>query len=395
MTATHEVHSTVGASPVLYLAFELGWTTWKLAFTIGLGQKLRLRTIPARSLASLAIEIRKAKERFGLREDTRVVSCYEAGRDGFWLHRYLAHEGIGNLVVDSASIEINRRKRRAKSDRLDAAKLVTMLIRWHLGDRKVWCTVHVPSPEAEDGRQFHRGLLDLKAERTRHSNRIKGLLAGVGLSILVDAKLAARLSLLRQWDAQPVPEQLQQRILGEFERWKLVDRQIRDRDNQRARTVRRPDLPEVENVRRLMRLKGVASHGAWILVREFFAWRQFRNRRELGALAGLTPTPYSSGDSQQEQGISKAGNKRVRWLMIELAWGWLRYQPESGLSRWYQERFGPGNSRTRRIGIVALARKLLIAFWRYLEFDEVPEGAELVDLEEKLDSRRRGACQAS
>src|SRR5262249_35912354 len=152
MTATHAVHSTVVASPVLDLAFELGWTTWKLAFPVGLGQKPRLRTLPARSLASLAIEIRKAKARFGLSEDAPVVSCSEAGRDGFWLPRSLAHEGIGNPIVDPARIEVNRRKRRAQSDRLDAAKLVTMLIRWHLGDRKVWCTVHVPSPEDEDGR---------------------------------------------------------------------------------------------------------------------------------------------------------------------------------------------------------------------------------------------------
>jgi transposase len=389
------VHSTVVASPVLSLAFELGWTTWKLAVPVGLGPKPRLRTIPARSLTSLAIAIRTAKARFGLSEDAPVVRCSEAGRDGFWLHRYLAHEGIGTLIVDSARIEVNRRKRRAQSDRLDAAKLVTMLIRWHLGDRKVWCTVNVPSPEDEDGRQFPRGLIDRKAERTRHRHRIQGLLAGVGLSILVDAKRVARLSLLRPWDGPPVPEHLQQRILGEFARWKRVDRPIRDRDNQRARAVRRPDQPEVEKVRRLMRLKGVASTGAWIRVREFFAGRQFRNRRELGGRAGLTPTPDSSGDTQQEPGISKAGNQRVRWLMIELAWGWLRYQPESGLSRWYQERFGQGNSRMRRIGIVALARKLRIAFGRYLEFDEVPAGAELVELEEKLTTRRRAVRPAS
>jgi transposase len=380
---------------VLYLAFELGWTTWKLAFTVGLGQKARLRTIPARDLSALAVEIQKAKNRFHLPEDTPVLSCYEAGRDGFWLHRYLSSIAVDNLVVDSASIEVNRRKRRAKSDRLDAVKLVTMRIRWHFGDRKVWSVVHVPSREAEDARQLHRELIELKAERTSHGNRIKGLLAGLGLSVIMDGKLPVRLQALRQYDGSPVPELMQRRILREFERWTLVDRQIRDLNNLRAREVRKREEPQVQKVRRLMNLQGVGSNGAWILVREFFDWRQFHNRRELGSLAGLTPTPYSSGATEHEQGISKAGNKRVRWLMIELAWGWLRYQPQSALSQWYQHRFGGGNSRMRRIGIVALARKLLIAFWRYVEFDELPEGAVTVNLEEKLCGRVRSARRAS
>src|SRR5262249_41919055 len=177
MSATHAPDSTAPRGPVLYLAFELGWNSWKLAFTIGAGQKPRLRSLPARSLVGLGLEIRKAKERFGLPPDAEVISCYEAGRDGFWLHRYLAHEGIRNLVVDSASIEVNRRRRRAKSDRLDAVKLLSMPIRWHDGEERVWSVVRVPTIDDEDRRQLHRDLMRLKAERTEHDNRIKGLLA--------------------------------------------------------------------------------------------------------------------------------------------------------------------------------------------------------------------------
>jgi transposase len=391
MTATHRTDPTTSAAPVLYLALELGWNSWKLAFTTGLGQSPRLRTVPARELGSLAAEIAKAKARFGLPADATVSTCYEAGRDGFWLQRHLSSCGIACTVVDSASIEVNRRRRRAKSDRLDAAKLVTMLIRWHLGDSRVWSTVRIPTPEAEDARQAHRELIELKAERTAHSNRIKGLLAGLGLSIVVDAELPGRLERLRQLDGSAVPPRASERILREFDRWRLVDRQVRDLDNRRVREVRKPGEPALEKVRRLMRLRGIGSNGAWILVHEFFGWREFRNRREVGALAGLVPTPYSSGDSEREQGISKAGNRRVRWLMIELAWLWQRYQPDSALSRWYQGRFGGGNSRQRRIGIVALARKLLIALWRYVEFGELPEGAVEVELEVKLDPRLRTA----
>jgi transposase len=391
MTATPQIDPTTSADPVLYLALELGWNSWKLAFTTGLGQSPRLRAIPARDLTALAGEIARAKARFGLPAATSVTCCYEAGRDGFWLQRYLGSCGIACTVVDSASIEVNRRRRRAKSDRLDAAKLVTMLVRWHLGDSRVWSTVRIPTAEAEDARQAHRELIELKAERTAHSNRIKGLLAGLGLSITVDAKLPERLERLRQLDGSRVPLRMSERILREFDRWRLVDRQVRDLDNRRVREVRKPGEPAVEKVRRLMQLKGIGSNGAWILVHEFFGWREFKNRREVGALSGLVPTPYSSGDSEREQGISKAGNRRVRWLMIELAWLWLRHQPESALSRWYQERFGEGNSRQRRIGIVALARKLLIALWRYVEFDEVPEGAVEVELAVKLDPRLRTA----
>jgi transposase len=378
MSAAHTVHSTPTAGPVLYVAFELGWGSWKMAFTVGAGQSPRIRTVPARSTSSVLHEIKMAKLRFGLPANAPVVSCYEAGRDGFWLHRFLLQQGIQNIVVDSASIEVSRRKRRAKSDRLDATKLVSMLIRWHNGERKVWSVVHVPAVADEDGRQLHRELIELKAERTELLNRIKGLLAGLGLTITVDAKLPARLEKLKQWDDTTVPSALKARILREFERWQLVMRQIRELERERAQKIRTDPSPQAEQARRLMTLKGIGENGAWLLVHEFFGWRQIRNRRELASLAGLAPTPYDSGGSRHEQGISKAGNRLVRWMMVQLAWGWLGYQPRSKLSRWYQRRFGQGKSRVRKLGIVALARKLLIALWRYVETGEVPAGAEVV-----------------
>jgi transposase len=364
---------------VLYLAFELGWTSWKLAFTVGAGQKPRLRSIPARDTDALLLEIRGAKARFGLPEPAPVISCYEAGRDGFWLHRFLAARRVENLVVDAASIEVNRRQRRAKSDNLDATKLVGMLIRWHLGERKLWGVVRVPTVADEDRRQLHRELIALKAQRTEHTNRIKGLLAGLGLSLAIDGEFPRRLEALRQWDGTGVPSGLRQRLLREFERWQIVGRQIHDLEAERTRQIRDPETPQGEQVRLLLKLKGIGENTAWLLVREFFGWRGIRNRRELASLAGLTPTPYDSGEVRREQGISKAGNRRVRWMMIELAWGWLRYQPDSELSRWYQRRFAAGNTRLRKVGIVAVARKLLVALWKYLETGEVPAGAELVE----------------
>jgi transposase len=328
-------------------------------------------------------EIAAAMKRFGLPGNAPVASCYEAGRDGFWLHRFLTSRKVENLVVDSSSIEVNRRKRRAKSDRLDAIKLVEMLIRYCNGERKVWGIIRVPAAAAEDRRQPHRELIELKSERTAHVNAIKGLLAGLGLQASVDDDFPGRLEALRQWDGSAVPAALRGRLLREFERWRLVGRQIQELEKARAEAIRKGEGREVEQVRQLLNLKGIGENGAWLLVNELFAWREFRNRRELGSLAGLTPTPYDSGESRREQGISKAGNRRVRWMMVQLAWGWLQYQPESDLSRWYQRRFGGGNSRVRKIGVVALARKLLIALWRYLETGEPPAGAEVIGWDKK------------
>ncbi len=383
MAATHKHDCTVTKAPTLYMALELSSGTWRLAFTVGLGQKPRLKTVGARSTFSLLWEIKAAKKRFGLPEDAPVISCYEAGRDGFWLHRFLVKYGVSNQVVDSSSIEVNRRQRRAKSDSLDATKLLEMLIRWDNGERKVWRLVRVPSVAEEDQRQLHRELIELKRERTAACNSIKGLLATLGLTVVVDETLPLQLENLRQWDGAKLPPALHQRLLREFARWQLIGSQIDELERERTAKLRDDKTPEVQKVRRLMNLKGIGQNGAWLLVYEFFGWRQIKNRRELGSLAGLTPTPYDSGASRREQGISKAGNQRVRWMMVELAWGWLHYQPESELSQWYQRRFAKGNKRLRKVGIVALARKLLIALWKYLEGGEVPTGATVVGWQNK------------
>jgi transposase len=360
----------------LYLAFELGESEWKLGFTTGFGQNPRRRTIKAGDRDALEREIDLAKPRFGLPAQARVMSCYEAGRDGFWLHRYLISQDIENLVVDSASIEVNRRAKRAKTDRLDAGKLLTMLIRYHSGEHKVWRVVHVPSVKAEDSRHLHRALKTFKSDRTRHSNRLKGLLVGQGVRLPINADFPERMARVRLWNGDPIPAGLQTRLQQEFAGFQFVDGQIKALQAQRRNLLRTSDDPSVEQVRRLLRLRGIGENSAWLFVMEFFAWRQFRNRRQIGALAGLTPTPYQSGTQSREQGIDKSGNSPVRSIAIEIAWGWLRHQPDSELSRWFQQRFGHGSKRLRKIGIVAVARKLLIALWRYLEYGEVPAGAQ-------------------
>jgi len=363
--------------PTLYVAFELGQAHWKLGFTPGLGQRPRERNIEAGDLIALQWEIGKAKKRFGLPETTRVISCYEAGRDGFWLHRYLVAQGIENLVVDSSSIEVKRRKRRAKTDRMDVEKLLSQLIRYCWGDKTVWSVVHVPSVEEEDRRHLHRGLKTLKKDRTRHINRIKGLLAGHGVRLQVKGDFLKQLTEARKWDGSHLPEGLQARIEWEYKRLGLVEEQIKLVERERIEAIRNSKDPSVEMARQLMWLKGIGINSGWMYTMEFFSWRKFRNRREVGALAGLTPTPHQSGSSYREKGISKSGNRHIRAMAIEIAWGWLRYQPESKLTKWYEKRFGHGSSRMRRIGIVALARRLLIELWHYLETGEIPEGAVL------------------
>jgi transposase len=373
-TIRPEKYST---QPTLYLAFELSNQEWKLGFTVGLGQPARQRKIAAGDTTALKHELALAKQRFGLPADAPVVSCYEAGRDGFWLHRFLESEHITNLVVDSASIEVSRRGKHAKTDRLDVEKLLTMLLRYHGGEARVWSVVHVPSLEAEDQRQLHRQLLALKGERTRYVNRIKGLLVGQGIHMAVDAEFLTRLPQLRLWDGSALPEGLRTRLQREFTCWQFVHRQILELEAERRAVLRSSQEACIEQVRQLLRLKGIGENSAWLYVMEFFGWRDFHNRREIGALAGLTPTPFQSGADDHEQGISKAGNTLIRAMAIEIAWGWLRHQPDSELSQWYQARFGAGSTRLHKIGVVALARKLLIALWHYLESGEPPPGATL------------------
>jgi transposase len=388
--------TSINTTGTLYVALELGCDKWVLASATQAAEKPRFRTVPARDLAKLQEEIAKAKARFGLPPDAPGCTCYEAGRDGFWLHRALTKMGITNVVVDASSIEVNRRQKQIKSDPVDAAKLVNMLCRYHAGERKVWSVVNVPSVADEDGRQLHRGLKDVQRQKTECSNRIKGLLASQGLTATVDANFRATLSALRDWADQPVPAGMQIRLLQEYAVWEALHRQERDAANEQERQVREGQERHLGLVRQLMGLKAVGVRSAWILVMELFSWRGIKNGKELGALVGLTPVPYDSGKSKREQGISKAGNRHVRCLMVELAWMWLRWQPGSALSQWYQRRFGPGNKRARKVGIVALARKLLIALWRFVDQGELPEGAQEKDWRLNVSSTaRRHAKQAA
>lgn len=358
------------AAAVLYMAQELSGTKWKLALSAG-GTKVRRHEIDAGDRVGLLALIAKAKERFGLTGPVKVVSCYEAGRDGFWLHRWLREAGIENLVVDSASIDVKRRQRRAKTDRLDALKLLSMLIRHCNGERDVWQVLRVPSREEEAARRLHREFEALKREHTRHTNRIGSLLALHG----VRAKNIGG----RGWNerlrghCQGLGTHEAAELERESVRLELVRQQMRQIQAAQEELLKSGQGLKILH---LARLCGIGVKSAWTLFYEFF-WRRFNNRREVGSCAGLTGTPYQSGETSREQGISKAGNKRIRWLMVELAWSWLRYQPESALSHWYRRRFAGGGARTRRIGIVALARRLLIALWRYLEQGVVPEGARL------------------
>ena len=353
----------------LYMAMELSAKEWKLAFARGF-ENPRIRTVPAGDFEQLRYEVRRTLERFGLGLETPVITCHEAGRDGFWIHRELERRRWLSVVVDPASVEVNRRQRRRKTDRLDAIGLVRRLVRYMRGERDVWKAVRVPSVEEEDRRRLHREQARLTKEQTQHLARIRGLLATRGP---VPKKLEPAV-LLRQSNGTRMPPALSDELQREWARLRLVQQHLKQVVAEMKRQEKEDASPAMDKVRQLKRLKGVGSIFSRVLVMEFFGWRQFKNRREVGALAGLTGTPYDTGQSEREQGISKAGNHWVRRQAVELAWMWVRWQPDSALTRWFHQRFGEGK-RIRRVGIVALARKLLVALWKYLEHGEVPEGA--------------------
>jgi transposase len=359
----------------LYIAFELSNKSWKLAMSNGL--KIRHKSIAARDLEACLQQVQIAKSRFGLPEDSPVFSCYEAGRDGFWIHRFLSDQGITNYVVDSASIEVDRRFRRAKTDRLDVGKLLSMLMRYVGGERKLWSVLRVPSVQEEDDRRIDREIQRLKKERASHSNRMRSLLVLQGITIgKINKQFAGVLERVRLYDGQPLPSGIKEEIMREYERYELIDVHLKQLE-QRKKQILDSASRQAKQVLKLRQLRGIGDVGSWDLTFEFFGWRRFGNVKQVGGASGLAPTPWASGSRQIEQGISKAGNARVRKLMIELSWLWLRYQPQSSLSRWYRQRFGTGGKRMRRVGIVALARKLLVALWKYLDKGLVPEGAAL------------------
>jgi len=374
--------STLAPAPTLYVALDLGQRYWTLAFTIGRAQRPRVRTIPAGALDRLTTELTAARRRFGLPATGPVCSCYEAGRDGFWVHRALRAAGVANVVVDAASIEVPRRARRAKTDRLDARKLVTMLVRHLEGERGVWHVVHVPSEADEDHRHLERERQTLVADHTGLVNRIQGLLATQGVTLALRGDVPAQLAAVRRWDGTPLPAELRARLEREWARVERLRSALRALGTERHRRVTAPtaapaDATVVRLTRRLSRLGAVGETTAWLLATELFSWRAFRNRREVGGFVGLTPTPFQSGESVREQGLTRNGSVELRARVIELAWSWLRYQPGSALSRWYRRTYGGGTARLRRIGIVALARRLLIALWRYAMGGDLPAGARI------------------
>lgn len=361
--------------PVLYMAIELSNKQWKIVFSDG--SKRRRVTVQAGNLAELERAVKTSQERFGGVE-RRVISCYEAGRDGFWLHRWLLAHGIENRVVDAASIEVSRRQRRVKTDRVDADKLLALLQRAYGGERDVWSEVTVPSVEAEDDRRLQRELERLKKERTGHRNRVQGILVGQGVRLELKPDFLTQVEQVVLWDGRSLSPELKAEVQREWERLQVVEQQIAKLERtQQERVATAPVGSPLELVQRLSQLGGIGITSAWIFVMEFFGWRTFHNRREVAGLAGLTGTPYASGEMQRDQGISKAGNRRVRALIVEIAWCWLKYQPQSKLSRWFQQRSGGGGKRQRRVGIVALARRLLIALWRYVADGVIPDGAHL------------------
>jgi transposase len=361
------------SEPTLYVACELGKKDWKLAMTSGFGVTPWMRTVPSGDLAAVERALRDGRRRRGLPATARVMSCYEAGRDGFWIHRALTAMGLSNRVVDSASIEVNRRARRAKTDRLDALKLVQMLVRVCSGERRVWSEVRVPSVADEAARQVSRERTALTQDQTRLVNQMRGWLATWGCR-LPSHRRSSWWTQVRDWAGAALPEALQARLARAEARLAGLEAQIEEIEAAQQRTV--TTAGPTSAARQLVQLKGVATTSASVLLEEGLLWRQFQNRRQIGGLLGFAPTPYDSGESQREQGISRAGNARLQAISIQLAWNWVRWQPQSALTQWYQAHFGKGK-RARRIGIVALARKLVIALWRYVTLGVVPEGAIL------------------
>ena len=357
----------------LFMAMELSNKNWKLAF--GDGCRERNRSITARCEPALLREVAMAKEKLGLPPEAPVVCGYEAGRDGFWIDRLLKKHGFRNHVMDPASIEVPRRSRTRKTDRLDAEKLLQLLLRAELwGQRKAFSSVCVPTEAQEAELRVHRERERLVKERTAHRARLKSLFVLHGIEVGNPAKVPV--DRVIDWENKPLSGPWAGELKREQQRLHLVEEQLKDIEKQQAAALAQPQTQALKKADKLCRLKSIGLQSGWGLSHECFAWRTFANRKHLGSFAGLTGTPFDSGETLREQGISKAGSGRVRTTMIELAWGWVRWQPDSVLTHWFIDRYvRGGTSRSKRKGIVALARKLLVALWKYVELDVVPEGA--------------------
>ena len=369
----------------VFVALELSRSTWLIAVSLPDSEKVskyRVGAADTSALLSLLARLKAQAER-RCSEAVRIVSIHEAGLDGFWVHRLLQANDIDSHVVDAASIAVDRRSRRAKTDRIDVEKLLRTLMGWARGERRICSMVRPPSPQQEDERRLSRERETLLAERIKHVNRIKGLLATLGIFEFDPLRKhrCQRMEELRCWDGQPLPPRLKAELLRELERLELVLCQISkveaDRDLALQKEAAAETLTEGNNVGALLvRLKGIGTEFASVLSSEAL-FRCFGNRREVAAYAGLTPSPWQSGGIDVDQGISKAGNSRVRRTMVQLAWLWLRNQPESAVSRWFHDRVGDRRGKIRRITIVAVARKLLVSLWRYVTQGVIPAGAEL------------------
>ena len=361
------------------LAIELSKKNWIVAVNTPLSEKISRYTLKGCDSKGLLELIEKIRARVAreLSRPVEIISCYEAGYDGFWLHRLLAARGVCNHVIDPASIPVDRRARRAKTDKIDVAQLLRSLMAYLRGDPKVWSVVRVPSVAEEDDRRLHRERARLITERVQHINRIKGLCAVHGIYDYQPfrSNRMLRLEQLRTGDGRKLPPQLKAEIVRELQRLELVLKMIKTIEAERKAMIsaKRPQL-NVKKIQDLINVKSIGPGIATVLVGEVF-YRKFDNRQQLGSYVGLTPSHFQSGPKSRDQGISKAGNPKARTAMIELAWIWLRYQPDSPLSIWFRQRVGTAKGRIRRITIVAVARKLLIALWRYLETGLIPTGA--------------------
>ncbi|MGY4283027.1 transposase [Bradyrhizobium sp. LM2.7] len=363
----------------IYLAFELSKAKWQLGIMMPGAEKMRRYRIDGGDMAALSGVLLRARGKAAQEgKPVRILSCYEAGLDG-QLHRGLSDNGIVNHEIDASSIEVNRRARRAKTDRIDLGQLMRSFLAYLRGEVGVCSMVRVPTPEDEDRKRRTRERERLLKERTGHSNRIKGLLHGQGIRDARPLKpsFLSDLDKLRTGDGRALPPRLRDEIRREHERLLLVCKQIKTLEAENIAAHSTPAKGSVEaKAVQLAQLQAIGPQIAQVLANEVF-YRDFRNRRQVGSCVGLTDTPYDSGASRRQQGISKAGNHRARTSAIELAWLWLRHQPDSELSRWFHERVGTAKGRIRKIAIVALARKLMVALWRYLETGLVPPGAEM------------------
>ncbi|TAJ96802.1 MAG: IS110 family transposase [Reyranella sp.] len=365
----------------VYVAIELSLTSWLVAERAPGIEKPRLHRLEGGDAAALLKTIgdlrSKASAKLGCAID--VVCCFEAGRDGFWLHRLLAAHGIAAYVLEPASILVNRRARRAKTDRLDAEGMLRVLATWLAGDRQVCSMVRVPTPDEEDAKRPHREREHLVQDRLRIENRIEALLFAQGIRGRPSLRSWERdVAALRTGDGRALPPLLRTELHRLRRRLVLVLELIRELETDRAHAFEEAQVGDtmVGKIAALQRIRGIGENFAAVLAREVF-YRSFGNRRQLASYVGITPMPYQSGGMDRDRSISRAGNPRARTTMIQLAWLWLRYQPDSALATWFRERVGTLQGRTRRIAIVAMARKLLIALWRYVETGVVPDGIAL------------------